>query len=364
MKVTLWYTGLIAIILALVLTFVFTSSDKLLFSRLEGQVKENVDELVEELNDKHGYLDDDDREYYDDGVYISIYDEQGNYVEGNTPTDFIEDGPFQTKVRTMKINNQEWIIYDVSKDDGKGNSYWIRGIAPLNQISSTLSMIIVIACVSFPFFILLAAFGGYFITRRAFKPVQQITDAANQITDAKDLSKRIHLQGAKDEIYALAQTFDDMFERLEKSFESEKQFTSDASHELRTPTSVIISQCEYALSQSQDAEEMKASLEVILRQSKKMSGLISQLLLLARADHKEANLILESFDISELVEMVVEELMDLAEENDIELQLDVKEPIYVKADQTLIMRMVINLITNAITYGKHCLLYTSPSPRD
>ena len=155
MKVTLWYTGLIAIILALVLTFVFTSSDKLLFSRLEGQVKENVDELVEELNDKHGYLDDDDREYYDDGVYISIYDEQGNYVEGNTPTDFIEDGPFQTKVRTMKINNQEWIIYDVSKDDGKGNSYWIRGIAPLNQISSTLSMIIVIACVSFPFFILL-----------------------------------------------------------------------------------------------------------------------------------------------------------------------------------------------------------------
>ena len=352
MKVTLWYTGLIAIILALVLTFVFTSSDKLLFSRLEGQVKENVDELVEELNDKHGYLDDDDREYYDDGVYISIYDEQGNYVEGNTPTDFIEDGPFQTKVRTMKINNQEWIIYDVSKDDGKGNSYWIRGIAPLDQISSTLSMIILIACVSFPFFILLAGFGGYFITKRAFKPVQQITDAANQITDAKDLSKRIHLQGAKDEIYALAQTFDDMFERLEKSFESEKQFTSDASHELRTPTSVIISQCEYALSQSQDAEEMKASLEVILRQSKKMSGLISQLLLLARADHKEANLILESFDISELVEMVVEELMDLAEENDIELQLDVKEPIYVKADQTLIMRMVINLITNAITYGK------------
>ncbi len=351
MKVTLWYTGLIAIILALVLTFVFTSSDKLLFSKLEGQVKENVHELVEELNDKHSYLDD-DLEYYDDGVYISIYDEQGNYVEGNTPTDFIENTPFQTKVRTIKTNNQEWIVYDVSKDDGKGDSYWIRGIAPLNQISSTLSMIILIACVSFPFFILLAGFGGYFITKRAFKPVQQITDAANQITDAKDLSKRIHLQGAKDEIYALAQTFDCMFERLEKSFESEKQFTSDASHELRTPTSVIISQCEYALSQSQDAEEMKASLEVILRQSKKMSGLISQLLLLARADNKKLHLVLESIDVSELMEMVVDELTELAEEADIQMKREIEENIFIKADQTLIMRMVINLITNAITYGK------------
>ena len=74
-------------------------------------------------------------------------------------------------------------------------------------------------------------------------------DSASKIGDGKDLSKRINLQGSpKDEMYHLAQTFDKMFERLE-SFESEKQFTSDASHELRTPTSVIISQCEYALSQ-------------------------------------------------------------------------------------------------------------------
>ncbi|MBL1705540.1 HAMP domain-containing protein, partial [Klebsiella pneumoniae] len=86
--------------------------------------------------------------------------------------------------------------------------------------------------------ILIAAVGGYFITQRAFRPVKQMSDSASEIGDGKDLSKRINLQGSsKDEIYHLAQTFDNMFERLEKSFESEKQFTSDASHELRTPTS-------------------------------------------------------------------------------------------------------------------------------
>lgn len=199
---------------------------------------------------------------------------------------------------------------------------------------------------------MLAGFGGYFITKRAFKPVQKITDAANHITDAKDLSKRIHLQGSHDEIYALAQTFDSMFDRLQKSFETEKQFTSDASHELRTPTSVIISQCEYALSQSQNPEEMKASLEVILRQSQKMSGLISQLLLLARADSQKASLVMESIDISELTEMVVEELGEMAEEAQIELTLDLQKEIFIVADQTLLMRMLINLITNAITYGR------------
>lgn len=353
MKVTLWYTSLIVVIVALVLFFVFASSDKLLFAQMEGQLQEKVDDVLEEIHHEQSYLELDNEEFYDDGIYISLYDENGSFITGYSPTDFhTEEEPFQSQMRLVKSQNQEWQVYDVKLDNRGGESLWIRGIAPLSQISSALSSIILFACIASPFVILLAAFGGYFITKRAFKPVQQITEAANQITDAKDLSKRIHLQGTKDEIYALAQTFDNMFERLEKSFENEKQFTSDASHELRTPTSVIISQCEYALSQSQNPDEMKVSLEVILRQSKKMSGLISQLLLLARADHKEANLVLESFDISELAEMVVEELTDMAENDEIDLQLDVEEPIVIKADQTLIMRMLINLITNAITYGR------------
>jgi len=353
MKVTLWYTGLITIIMVLVLAFVFTSSDKLLFAKMEGQLEHVVQESVEELDEEHGHLDVDEVEYYDDGIYLLIYDEQGSLISGRTPADFTLDTPFQLEqLRTIENNNQEWLVYDLEWKTRQGESFWIRGIAPLNQISTTLSAIILVACISFPFFILLAGFGGYFITKRAFKPVQKITDAANHITDAKDLSKRINLQGSHDEIYALAQTFDGMFDRLQKSFESEKQFTSDASHELRTPTSVIISQCEYALSQSQNPEEMKASLEVILRQSQKMSGLISQLLLLARADSQKAHLVMESIDISELTEMVVEELREMAEEAQIELMLDVQEEIFIKADQTLIMRMLINLITNAIAYGR------------
>ena len=103
-----------------------------------------------------------------------------------------------------------------------------------------------------PLLILIAAFGGYFITQKGVSTCATNEYSASKIGDGKDLSKRIiYKVHQTDEMYHLAQTFDKMFERLETSFESEKQFTSDVSHELRTPTSVIISQCEYALSREE-----------------------------------------------------------------------------------------------------------------
>lgn len=224
----------------------------------------------------------------------------------------------------------------------------------MNQLSSTMNTLIVVTLISFPLLILIAAAGGYFITQRAFRPVQQMSDSASEIGDGKDLSKRINLQGSsKDEMYHLAQTFDKMFVRLETSFESEKQFTSDASHELRTPTSVIISQCEYALSQRNNPKEMEESLEVILRQSRKMSALISQLLLLARVDQEKHNTFqFECINMSELTEIVVEELSLMVQEASINITTNIEEDLFIKADQTLMMRLLMNLLTNAIAYSK------------
>ena len=88
------------------------------------------------------------------------------------------------------------------------------------------------------------------ITKKAFQPVKQITAAAERIGSGSDLSQRINLNKADPEIMQLAQTFDSMFSRLEKSFDAERQFTADASHELRTPAAAIIAQAEYALKQA------------------------------------------------------------------------------------------------------------------
>lgn len=354
MKVTLWYTGLVVMIMLLVLAFVLTSADKVLLFKMEDTIENVVKDSVEELDYSNGKLEvEEDFEYYDDGVNIVIYNEQGALLEGRNPADFNASTPFKSnQIQTIQNGNQEWLVFDTRWDAGDNDVFWVRGISPLNQLSTAMNSIIIVTLIAIPFFVLIAGVGGYFITRIAFRPVQKIIDSANRISDAKDLSERIHLQGSHDEIYALAQTFDNMFERLQHSFESEKQFTSDASHELRTPTSVIISQCEYALTQSDNPEEVKDSLEVVLKQARKMSALISQLLLLARADNKKENIVFEQINISELSEMVIEELSPMAENAGIALTKAIQPDLMMRADQTLMTRLLMNLFTNGITYGK------------
>ena len=158
----------------------------------------------------------------------------------------------------------------------------------------------------FPFLILLSGFGGYLLTKKALKPVRQITAAAERIGSGSDLSQRIDLHNADREMMELSQTFDSMFSRLEKSFDAERQFTADASHELRTPTAVIIAQAEYAL-QHAKADEKDEALQKILAQAQKMSRLLAQLLMLARADANKIQFEIEKFDFSELAEIVLEE---------------------------------------------------------
>lgn len=353
---TLWYTGLVVIIMALVLAFILTSSDKVVLFNMKNQLKSTVKESIEDIEYKHGQLKiDDEFEALEDGVNIIIYSKQGELLAGHNPTTFNKKVSLKSdEIQTIKDGNKEWIVYDFLHNVGGDEQVWVRGIMTMNQLSSTMNTLIVVTLISFPLLILIAAVGGYFITQRAFRPVQQMSDSASEIGDGKDLSKRINLQGSsKDEMYHLAQTFDKMFERLETSFESEKQFTSDASHELRTPTSVIISQCEYALSQKNNSKEMEESLEVILRQSRKMSTLISQLLLLARVDQEKHNTFqFECINMSELTEIVVEELSLMVQEDSINITTHIEEDLFIKADQTLMMRLLMNLLTNAIAYSK------------
>lgn len=356
MKVTLWYTGLVVIIMALVLAFILASSDKVVLFNMKNQLKSTVKESIEDIKYKQGQLKiDDEFETLEDGVNLLIYSKQGELLAGNSPAGFNKKVSLKSdEIQTIKNGNKEWIVYDFLHNVGGDEQVWVRGIMTMNQLSSTMNTLIVVTLITFPLLILIAAVGGYFITQRAFRPVKQMSDSASEIGDGKDLSKRINLQGSsKDEIYHLAQTFDNMFERLEKSFESEKQFTSDASHELRTPTSVIISQCEYGLSQRNNPKEMEESLEVILRQSSKMSSLISQLLLLARVDQgKHDTFQFECINMSELTEIVVEELSLMVQEASIDITTNIEEDLFIKADQTLMMRLLMNLLTNAIAYGK------------
>ena len=217
------------------------------------------------------------------------------------------------------------------------------------SVFSAVRVIVILSLVLFPILVLLTAVVGWLIARRAFKPVRQITDTVDAISDGSDLTARIGLKRGRDEIHRLAATFDRMFDRLEHSFNAEKRFASDASHELRTPIAVIIAECEYARQNAKTVEDYEESMEVVERQSRKMSALINQLLNITRMDQGTHSVQLERADFSALVEVVCDEAAT-ASGRAIELEKDIEQGVYANMDVGLMARLVQNLVENAFKY--------------
>lgn len=307
-----------------------------------------------ELEAKDGELEiDRDLEAFDDGVYLSLYDTAGVPLYGFVPREFDNSVIFDDgSLRTVESGGHSWYLYDEQITVEDYGPVWVRSIAAADAFNSTLGTLGKTALLVLPVFVVLAAVCGYLLTRRAFAPVRQITQTAREIGEGGDLSRRIGLTGRKDEIHTLAAEFDAMFARLEQAFDREKQFTDDASHELRTPTAVILSQSEYALENTQPQGETRAALESIHTQAARMAALLSQLLMLARADKGRQVVQREPVDLSELVEMVTETEAEQAEARNITVQTELEPGVMVQGDETLLMRLLINLTENAIRYGR------------
>ncbi|GAB2491537.1 HAMP domain-containing sensor histidine kinase [Alkalibacterium psychrotolerans] len=353
-KVTLWYALLMISVIGLVLAVIFYVGNTVLTSSIESRLFEVVEDSLQKIGYDEGDFEVEEENWMiEEGVYLSFYTMDGHFIDGNTAPNFTYNVAFSAgEIQTVSIAGRGWAVYDrLIYIDGYGNA-WIRGIASFSEAESTIQTMVNVSLIILPFMVIIAIVGGYFITRKAFSPVRKITDSAESITDGNELSRRINLGKGKDEIYTLASTFDRMFDRLESSFETEKQFTSDVSHELRTPIAVIISQCEYALESAESEQELLGALKVIMGQSQKMSRLIAQLLFLSRSDRKTQPLTIEEVNMSALTEVVIEEQKILADKKNITIHQEIEPDLILQADETMIMSMLINLIANAIKYGK------------
>ena len=353
-KITLWYTAFMTLLIVASLLVLFSISSIRVLSDARTRLKNTVLQGYSEVEYADGLLTfDDDLNYLEEGVYLCAYDSEGYLLYGRTPAGF-SGAPtlIMDQLRQVGEGHDFWYVYDYCQAvDGYGN-LWLRGIASQTRSDSVLRVITNAAFILLPFSVILVALGGYLITARALRPLSAMTETARTISQGKDLTRRIRLGPGQDEVHVLAHTFDQMMERLEASFEKEKQFTSDVSHELRTPVAVILSQCEYASQEGTPPEELRGCIGVIGGQARKMSALISQLLTLARADNGKQKLHCELINLSELAQIIAEEQSVPAEEKGITLQADIRPDILMRADETMMMRLFINLISNSITYGR------------
>lgn len=342
-KITLWYTTFIVLLIGSLIVGTFLVSDSVVEKNSEKKLIEEVAE-ISSGSDKFTP--------YEDGVTLSVYDKDGNLVAGSVPRNFkVNDFSLGIISEYKDVNHNKYLYYDSETSSARlGNGKYVRGVVQItNNINGWILPLII--SIGSPFVILVIMYGGYLIIRSSLKPVRDMTETADAIAKSNDLSKRITIEDGTDEVHKLGKVFNEMLETLENSSKRERQFSSDVSHELRTPISVIMAESEYGAKYTDSVEDAKESFDVIERQSKRMTSMINQILELARLDSR-LEIPKEELLLSDKIKSTLEDYKILFDNKNIKLFINIEENIKVYANEALIMRMIDNLLSNALKYAQ------------
>lgn len=372
-KITFWFTMALILVMSLTYFITFSVSNQTIQKTIRDGLIETVEHNVDEiefyqsiegidlsgdvdyfLEYENGYLEIDD-DFLDavNGVYTALYRIDGVFLYGENPiAGETENYPFaDSQVQKIKADGTVYYLFDRELTADGLEGLWLRGVVSEEQGAAQMSSIVRLSLILTPALVIAASIGGYLIARRMLRPIQKISETARQIGRENNLKKRIELGEGNDELHQLADSFNDMFEKLERAFEAERQFTSDASHELRTPVSVIAAQCELSLEKTRSPEEYEEALRVIWRQSRKMTRLINEMLDFTRLEVNPDRYKKEPLNLSEIVKSVCDD-MALIKEKEITMQYRVEEGVSLYGNRDLLARLLTNLISNAYRYGR------------
>ena len=191
--------------------------------------------------------------------------------------------------------------------------------------------------------------GGWWFSHRAIEPIARMSKTAERIS-AQSLSDRIDLKGCDSELEGLGASLNTMFDRLAQSFEQQRQFTADASHEFRTPLAIMLASCELALSKTRSPEEYREQLEKCQRAALRMRELSDSLLVLARLD-ANPQLEFQALDLSVLLKDAVDFVRPIAEQKQIQIEVELAR-CPMDANHSMLRQAIDNLLSNAIKYNK------------
>ena len=381
-KLTALYTLFMVLVTCAVLAVLFSLSTREVLSSTQTRLERRVQESTEDIRLRDGEIRVGSDFYSVSGdVYLSLYDENMYFLYGKIPYGFHESPELSDgnlRIIQDAENRQEWYVYDLSfRLDGE-NLVYVRGVTSVTEAEAGFAVTVRFALILFPLMIVITALIGYRFTRRTLLPVRRIAETVQKIRADGDLSRRVgtpetgrkgmpedgndattgkfpgRRKESRDEITQLAETFDGMLGEMEEAFEREKRFTSDVAHELRTPVAVILAQCGECLRDETLTERQRQELGIIEKKAREISDTIGNLLFLTRADQGRQALQREMVDIGELTRLAAAQEEFLAEERGrkVEIVCEVPEELWAFVDETLYIRMISNLISNAVFYGK------------
>jgi heavy metal sensor kinase len=283
-------------------------------------------------------------------TYIQIMDAHGGitYRSYNLGTDSITVNDtipmYLTHLSMGWLNNEQVRVAAIHE---KAFTYLVG--YPLGELRDLLDNLFIIFLVLIPIALTTSVFGGFALASRALRPVDEITRRARQIT-AENLDQTIPPKKVDDEIGRLTVTINGMIQRLHQSFAQVRQFSADASHELRTPLTILRGEIELALRSPKTPEEYRGVLESALEEIMRLTSIIDNLLMLAKADQGTYHATFSEVDLKALVDELYEDSEVLAERKNIRVELHADRPITIVGDRLRLRQLLLNLIDNAIKY--------------
>ncbi|MEO6741866.1 MAG: ATP-binding protein [Chthoniobacteraceae bacterium] len=280
-------------------------------------------------------------------LYLSGVPNDGNFTPEEVPAP-AGDAP-QGFTREQRLPKGSTMLITTLPGSIGGQDYLVEVGTSLAASNAVLRRLLLTLAAGLPVLTGLAIFGGYFLMKRAMKPVRDIIVSAQDIT-LHHLSRRLPVADSGDEIAELSKVLNQMIARLDESFQHTSRFTADASHELRTPLTVIHCELEAILRDRPLDVDLREALGSLLDEVVRLVRIVEGLFALSKLDTGEARSERVRFDLAKLAETTAEQMCLLAEEKHIKLVCETREQTEVEGDHSRLKQVIVNLLDNAIKY--------------
>lgn len=368
-RMTLWYVVILGIILSSFSFFLYFTLADSLYKGVDNKIRTmaeivassarspfeagtSIADLDQVMTDQFGIR--------PLGRFIQILDESGRVGDRSTN---LRDVQIPISVQTLKAASKGAITFETVRVMGKyplrvvtipiAENGKMAGIvqvgSSLEGVEDALHQLLLILLIAVPAALLVASAGGLFLANKALRPVDAITQIARRIGSG-DLSQRIRIKRANDELGRLASTFNEMIAKLEKSFRQVKRFTADASHELKTPLTILRGEVEVGLKKKRGLKEYQRILASNLEEISRMSRIVEDLLTLSRADMGELTMEREEIELSTLAREVWEDLQMMAKKKRVQLKFMDDGFTRVEGDPLFLRQLILNITENGLKY--------------
>ena len=368
-KLTLWYVLILGILLISFSSFLYFTLSKSLYRDTDVKLRSLAELIASESASplsKFGFGNIDQAlaasmNLKPIGKFIQVLDETGKI---GRKSDNLRDIQLPISLNALRNASKGLITFETDRSFGNAslriitfpvieNNHIARIVqvaSSLEDVEDALNTLFIILMIAVPFALMVASLGGQFLANKALKPVDNITQTARMIT-SQNLNQRIKSPKVRDEISRLIETLNEMISRLDQSFRQIKQFSTDASHELKTPLTILKGEVEVTLRRKRNSDEYEQTLRSNLEEINRMSQIVDDLLFLSRADIGGIRLNKEEINLTEILNEVIFQMNILAQAKNIRIETSNHHgDIHIFGDALRIRELFLNLIENGIKY--------------